>query len=210
MTTKRFRAGRHLEGVTAIRLPALVLEPTGLTLRASDGVRPDAGRVVEAAQSGDVGAFAELYREHVGRIYALCLRLSADRAEAELLTQDVFVRAWERLGSFRGESSFSTWLGRVAVNVVLAERRSSSRRTRRVVTTDDETLARLPRNRADDLEIDLDRAIARLPEGARTVFVLHAIEGYRHEEIAELTGIAEGTSRAQYHAARTLLKKELS
>jgi RNA polymerase sigma-70 factor, ECF subfamily len=182
----------------------------GFAFRTSDAARPDLGPIVEAAQSGDVAAFGRLYREHVGRVYALCLRLSGEKNHAELLTQDVFVRAWERLRSYRGESSFATWLGRVAVNVVLAERRSSSRRTRRVVTADDETLALAPLYRADDVEIDLDRAIARLPEGARTVFVLHAIEGYRHDEIAELVGIAEGTSRAQYHAARTFLKKELS
>jgi RNA polymerase sigma-70 factor (ECF subfamily) len=195
--------------LTALRMPSFALESMGLTLRTSDNVDAGVAPLVEAAQSGDVAAFARLYREHVGRVYALCLRLSADKAEAELLTQDVFVRAWERLGSYRGESSFATWLRRVTVNVVLAERRASMRRGRRVVTTDDETLARSPRHRTDDVEIDLDRAIARLPEGARTVFVLHAIEGYRHDEIAELTGIAEGTSRAQYHTARTLLKERL-
>jgi RNA polymerase sigma-70 factor (ECF subfamily) len=196
--------------LTAIRLNTFALGQIGLALQTSDNVRPDPGPVVQAAKSGDVSAFARLYREHVGRVYALCLRLSADKTHAELLTQDVFVRAWERLASYRGESSFATWLRRVAVNVVLAERRSTSRRTRRVVTTDDETLAQAPLDRADDVEIDLDRAIARLPEGARTVFVLYAIEGYQHDEIAELLGIAEGTSRAQYHTARTLLKKELS
>jgi RNA polymerase sigma-70 factor (ECF subfamily) len=196
--------------LTAIRLSTFALGQIGLALQTSDNVRPDPGPLVQAAREGDVAAFARLYREHVGKVYALCLRLSADKIHAELLTQDVFVRAWERLASYRGESSFATWLRRVAVNVVLAERRSTSRRTRRVVTIDDETLAKAPLDRADDVEIDLDRAIARLPEGARTVFVLHAIEGYQHNEIAELLGIAEGTSRAQYHTARTLLKKDLS
>jgi RNA polymerase sigma-70 factor (ECF subfamily) len=196
--------------LTAIRLSTFALEHVGFALRTSDDARPDPGPVVQAAQSGDVAAFARLYREHVGRVYALCLRLSANQSHAELLTQDVFVRAWERLASYRGESSFATWLRKVAVNVVLAERRSSSRRTRRIATADDETLARASLDRADDVEIDLDRAIARLPEGARTVFVLYAIEGYQHDEIAELMGIAEGTSRAQYHTARTLLKKDLS
>jgi RNA polymerase sigma-70 factor (ECF subfamily) len=92
----------------------------------------------------------------------------------------------------------------------MAERRAAARRSRRVVTTDDETLALAPLDRSDDADIDLERAIARLPEGARTVFVLHAIEGYRHDEIAELTGIAEGTSRAHLHRAREILKKELT
>ena len=107
--------------MTAIRLPTLAFGHIGLTLQTSDA-RPESLSAVKAAQSGDVVAFARLYREHVGRVYALCLRLSADKTHAELLTQDVFVRAWERLRSYRGESSFATWLRRVTVNVVLEER----------------------------------------------------------------------------------------
>jgi RNA polymerase sigma-70 factor (ECF subfamily) len=98
----------------------------------------------------------------------------------------------------------------LTINVAMAERRGASRRSRRVALADDETLAAAPRERNDDTDIDLERAIARLPEGARTVFVLHAIEGYRHEEISELIGIAEGTSRAHLHRAREILKKELT
>jgi RNA polymerase sigma-70 factor (ECF subfamily) len=165
---------------------------------------------VQRAQSGDLAAFGRLYREHVGRVYALCVRLSADRVLAEQLTPDAFVRAWERIRTFRGESSFFGWLRRLTINVAMAERRGASRRSRRVALADDETLAAAPRERNDDTDIDLERAIARLPEGARTVFVLHAIEGYRHEEISELIGIAEGTSRAHLHRAREILKKELT
>jgi RNA polymerase sigma-70 factor (ECF subfamily) len=194
--------------MTAFGLYPLGLVHAAVTLRAVDAaveIEPS----VQAAQSGDLTAFARIYREHVGRVYALCVRLSADRLFAEQLTQDTFVRAWERIATYRGESSFAAWLRRLTVNVVMAERRGASRRSRRIVTTDDETLATARRERTDDDDIDLERAIARLPEGARTVFVLHAIEGYRHDEVAELTGMAEGTSRAHLYRAREILKKEL-
>jgi RNA polymerase sigma-70 factor (ECF subfamily) len=184
------------------------------TLHAADASAEECAATIEpavrAAQAGDLAAFGRIYREHVGRVYALCVRLSADRVFAEQLTQDTFVRAWERMSTYRGESTFAAWLRRLAVNVVMSERRTASRRARRVTTVDDETLARAPRERTDDAGIDLERAIARLPEAARTVFVLSAIEGYRHDEIAELTGIAEGTSRAHLHHAREILKKELT
>lgn len=196
--------------MSALGVSPLALVHAAVTLRAADGAMPEIEPTVHAAQSGDLTAFARIYREHVGRVYALCVRLTADRVFAEQLTQDTFVRAWERIATYRGESSFAAWLRRLAINVVMTERRVASRRARRVVTTDDETLAEATRERSDDTDIDLDRAIARLPEGARTVFVLHAIEGYRHDQIAELTGIAEGTSRAHLHRAREILKKDLT
>jgi RNA polymerase sigma-70 factor (ECF subfamily) len=146
----------------------------------------------------------------VGRIYALCLRLSADALLADELTQDVFVRAWEKLGTYRGESVFSTWLHRLAVNVVLEKRRSERRRTARVMVTDDASLLEgVGASPAPEVGMDLDRAIASLPKGARTVFVMHDVEGYRHDEIAELTGLAPGTCRAQLHRARRLLRETL-
>ncbi|MET0592856.1 MAG: RNA polymerase sigma factor, partial [Polyangiaceae bacterium] len=178
--------------MTAVSFAPMSLVHAAATLRAQGAESAEIDVDVRAAQSGDLAAFGRVYREHVGRVYALCVRLSADRVFAEQLTQDTFVRAWEHLATYRGESSFAGWLRRLAVNVVMTERRAASRRTRRVITADDETLERAPRERSDDAGIDLERAIAKLPEGARTVFVLHAIEGYRHDEIAELTGIAEG------------------
>ena len=197
--------------MTAIGTASISLVHAAATLRASGGrAEIEIEPAVRAAQGGDLTAFGRIYREHVGRVYALCVRLSADRVFAEQLTQDTFVRAWEHITTYRGESSFASWLRRLAVNVVMTERRAAARRTRRVITADDEVLERAPRERADDAGIDLERAVARLPEGARTVFVLHAIEGYRHDEIAELTGIAEGTSRAHLHHAREILKKELT
>lgn len=166
--------------------------------------------LVRQAQGGDETAFRELYRQHAGRVYALCLRLTADAAAAQERTQDVFVRAWHKLRSFRGESAFGSWLHRLAVNVVLNERRTTERRERRVAPAADPTLVeRAGREPTAGLSIDLERAIAALPAGAREVFVLFDIEGYGHAEIARLIGIAEGTSKAQLFRARKLLREKL-
>jgi RNA polymerase sigma-70 factor (ECF subfamily) len=165
--------------------------------------------LVRRAQAGETDAFGALYRAHAGRVYALCLRLEGDAARADELTQDVFVRAWERLDSFKGLSSFGTWLHRLAVNVVLTDRRSAWRREQRVFGTDDPAALEQPRRSEPGLALDLERAIATLPAGARTVFVLHDVEGYQHAEIARMTGIAEGTSKAHLFRARRLLREAL-
>lgn len=168
--------------------------------------------LIHRAQQGDPAAFEALYRQHVGRVYALCLRLTGDAAHAEELTQDAFVRAWERLGSFRGESAFSSWLYRLTVNVVLLRLRAARRRSLRVFTTDDPAALErpAPESGGPAARLDLERAVAALPPGAREVFVLHDVEGHRHEEIARLTGIAVGTSKAQLFRARRLLREALS
>jgi len=160
--------------------------------------------LVARAQAGDQTAFRELYRQHTG-----------DARDAEERTQDVFVRLWDKLRSFRGESAFSSWLHRLAVNVVLNERRTTGRRERRVMPAEDpdnvvgaQHAAPLPSS-TPGLSIDLERAIAELPDGAREVFVLYDIEGYGHGEIAQLVGIAEGTSKAQLFRARRLLREKL-
>lgn len=163
---------------------------------------------VRAAQAGDPDAFRLVYEAHVGRVFALCLRLTGDRADAEERTQDVFVRAWQRLASFRGESAFSTWLHRLAVNEVLMSRRAAARRERRVEPRAAPPEAAGTRPRLED-SLDLERAIAALPEGCRTVFVLHDVEGLRHEEIAALTGTAVGTSKAHLFRARRMLREAL-
>lgn len=166
--------------------------------------------VVAEALAGSVAAFERLYRDNVGRIYALCLRLSGDPAAAEELTQDVFVRAWEKLAGFRGESAFGTWLHRLAVNVVLGQRRSEGRRAARVFVTNDLTLYESRGGHPPTGEqMDLEAALAALPEASRKVFVLHEIEGYTHQEIAEMTGRAEGTCKALLHRARRLLMEKL-
>ena len=166
--------------------------------------------LVARAQAGDQTAFRDLYRQHAGRVYALCLRLTGDARDADERTQDVFVRLWDKLRSFRGDSAFSSWLHRLAVNVVLNKRRTTGRRERRVAPSEDP--AGLEKSRGqptEGLSIDLERAIAALPDGAREVFVLFDIEGYGHAEIAELVGIAEGTSKAQLFRARRLLREKL-
>ncbi|HKC39399.1 MAG TPA: RNA polymerase sigma factor [Gemmatimonadales bacterium] len=166
--------------------------------------------LVRRAQAGDQTAFRDLYRQLAGRVYALCLRLTGDAGAAEERTQDVFVRAWDKLRSFRGESAFSSWLHRLAVNVVMNERRTSFRREQRVTpVAAPEVLERGKGEPTVGLNIDLERAIATLPAGAREIFVLYDIEGYSHAEIAEMTGIAEGTSKAQLFRARHLLREKL-
>jgi RNA polymerase sigma-70 factor (ECF subfamily) len=165
---------------------------------------------IERTLKGDMAAFEALYRMHVDRVYAICFRLTTSQQLAERLTQDVFVMTWEKLSSFRGESAFSTWLHRLAVNTVLQDRRREKRRRERFVQTgsDEEIATSLPTSEVG-IRIDLERAIAQLPERARTVFVLHDVEGYRHEEIAEMMDTTIGTSKAQLHRARNLLRKAL-
>ncbi len=171
---------------------------------------PSPDDLVARAQAGDQTAFRELYRQHVGRVYALCLRLTGNAGDAEERTQDVFVRLWDKVRSFRGESAFSSWLHRLAVNVVLNERRTTYRREQRVALAEDPAvLEKSNRTSTEGLSIDLERAIAELPDGAREVFVLFDIEGYAHAEIAQLVGIAEGTSKAQLFRARQLLREKL-
>jgi RNA polymerase sigma-70 factor (ECF subfamily) len=167
--------------------------------------------LIRRARDGDMAAFEQLYQDHVGRVFALCLRLAGDRSLAEELAQEAFVRAWQKLGSFRGESAFGSWLYTLTVNTALSERRSRRRRTSRVVATDDLSAFDRPgRPARPEHRFDLERALARLPPGARAVLVLHDVEGYKHQEIADMTGIAAGTSKAQLHRARRLLREALT
>jgi RNA polymerase sigma-70 factor (ECF subfamily) len=164
--------------------------------------------LVRRAQDGDEAAFESLYREHAGRVYALCLRMLGDPVHAQELVQDVFVQAWRRLDTFAGESAFSTWLHRLAVNQVLMDRRRAGRRERRVTGGEEGHDAPADGPPAG-LRIDLERAIAALPEGAREVFLLYDVEGYSHEEIGQMVGIAIGTSKAHLFRARRLLRRAL-
>ncbi len=165
--------------------------------------------LVARAQNGDQEAFRALYDEYVGQIYALSLRFTADPVKAEERTQSAFIRAWEKLDSYRGEGGFIQWLKKLTSNLILQEQRSDKRRSARIFATEDPTIYERPSEGRPDDRIDLERAIALLPEGARTVLVLHDIEGYRHEEIGNLVGIATGTSKAQLHRARKLLREML-
>ena len=175
--------------------------------------RPAALGVSEAADvalaaSGDQRAFERLYRLHVARIHSLARRMVAGDGDPDELTQDIFVRAWERLGTYRGEAAFSTWLHRLAVNAILNWRRSEAGARGRIEEgADAELIAGRPPASGEGL--DLENAIAKLPPGARQVFVLHDVEGFKHEEIATMTGVTPGTSKAQLHRARMLLRAHL-
>lgn len=168
--------------------------------------------LVALARSGDVPAFESLYRRHRNRIYALVWRLcGGDNSLAEDLLQEAFVRAWQKLDSFRGDSRFGTWLHRLSANVALSDRRIRVRRARHEEPLD-ESAERTVTGSRDVFAAqrrDLERAIARLPERARTVLVLFDIEGYGHAQIAAITGMAVGSSKAQLHRARRLVREDL-
>lgn len=167
--------------------------------------------LIERAKDGDERAYAMLYERSVPRIYALCLRMCGDGQQAEELTQDVFVKAWSGLARFRGDSRFSTWLHRVAVNVVLEDRRTAARRGKREVLTD--TWERYDRAAVEAMpgtRVDLERAIAELPDGAREVLLLRDVEGYKYREVASMLGVAVGTVKAQVHRARRMVQQRLA
>ena len=163
---------------------------------------------VALAARGDSSAFERLYRTHVARIHSLTRRMLGSH-EADEVTQDIFVRTWQKLGQFRGESAFTTWLHRLAVNVVIERRRTFAIQRERM--SDDQTaldFATAAPHRAD-LTVDFEAAIGQLPPGAREIFVLHDVEGYKHREIAVMLDIASGTSKRQLHRARMLMRKHL-
>jgi RNA polymerase sigma-70 factor (ECF subfamily) len=164
---------------------------------------------VALAASGDARAFERLYHAHVPRIHSLVRRM-LDADEADDVTQDVFVRAWSKLSTFRGESAFGTWLYRLALNVILARRKAAGTERSRFDPREG-ALAELPTRRsAPEASVDFENAVQRLPEGARQVFVLHDIEGYTHEEIATMLGVVAGTSKSQLHHARMALREYLA
>jgi RNA polymerase sigma-70 factor (ECF subfamily) len=163
---------------------------------------------VALAQSGDGSAFERLYRTHVARIHGLMRRM-IDPGEADDVTQDVFVRAWEKLHTFRGEAAFGTWLHRLAVNVALARRKTLGIERSRHHQSDAPLERVATRQETPEHAVDFEAAIRRLPDGSRQVFLLHDVAGYRHEEIAQLLGIVPGTSKSQLHHARMALRKHL-
>ncbi|HYM81443.1 MAG TPA: RNA polymerase sigma factor [Candidatus Limnocylindria bacterium] len=166
----------------------------------------DAADAVLAA-AGDTRAFERLYRSHVARIHGLARRMTG-LEHADELTQEVFVRVWQKLGTFRGESAFGTWLHRVAVNVILGRR--SAMKIMRDRYQDPETVFdTLAAPASGEKRLDFEAAIQKLPDGARRIFVLHDVEGYKHEEIARMLGVTSGTSKAQLHRARMVLRKHI-
>jgi RNA polymerase sigma-70 factor, ECF subfamily len=169
---------------------------------------PPLPRVSTNDAGGGIRAFEAIYREHVGAVYGLCLRLSGSREQAEDCTQEAFLAAWRALPQFQARSTLATWLHRIAVNTVLARRRSPAARFEAAETVDEECLQRLGGSDTAP-PLDLERAIAALPESARHVLVLVGIYGYNHEEAAQLLGLVAGTCRAHLHRARQLLKQHM-
>jgi RNA polymerase sigma-70 factor, ECF subfamily len=164
---------------------------------------------VALAASGDSSAFERLYRTHVARVHSLARRMLGSH-EADEVTQDVFVRTWQKLGQFRGDSAFGTWLHRLAVNVVIERRRTFAIQRERM-TNDPAALDMVTVGPARaDLTVDFDAAIEQLPPGAREIFLLHDVEGYKHREIASMLDITSGTSKRQLHRARMLMRKYLN
>ncbi|MEM1092372.1 MAG: sigma-70 family RNA polymerase sigma factor [Pseudomonadota bacterium] len=182
---------------------------TGEGLEGESEQQADDAELVDAARAGDQLAFERLYRRHQGRTMALCWRMCGgnDTLAAELV-QDAFVRAWQKLHLFRGEAKFTTWLHRLTVNVVLSDRRIRMRQVAREQPLESAPEAGMTPSLG--LDADLEAAIAKLPERARTVLVLHDVEGMKHTEIAELADMAVGTSKAQLHRARRLLREWLN
>jgi RNA polymerase sigma-70 factor (ECF subfamily) len=166
------------------------------------------------AAKGDRKAFERLYRLHVNRVFTLCTRMCGSRVRGEELTQDVFVRAWEKLPQFRGDAQFSTWIHRVAVNIVLTDRKNEARNRKRMVEEEpereDTPLQKASVTPGYGDRMDITAAMETLPAGAKQIFILHDIEGYKHEEIAEMCGITAGGSKAQLHRARLLLREALT
>jgi RNA polymerase sigma-70 factor (ECF subfamily) len=175
------------------------------------GGRQDEVGLVERCRRGDLGAFEELYRLHAGRLYSVALRLVGNAADAEDLLQEIFLAAHRKLDTFRGESALGTWLYRLATNLCLDHLRSRSGRSRQVTDALDDEAGLMDTSSVTLAEqtvtrMDLERALARLPEGCRAAFVLHDIEGLEHREVAEVLGVAEGTSKSQVHKARLKLR----
>lgn len=163
---------------------------------------------IDAAKQGDKQAFKVLYQQFVGRVYAICLRLLANRQKAEEASQDIFLKVWQQLPSFRGDSSFATWLHSIATRTAIDIWRQE--KYLRLTDSSDELELAEQTVACHSLQAPLEHAIVRLPHQARAVFVLFAIEGYGHREIASMLAIAEGTSKAQYHRARLLLQEWLA
>ena len=163
---------------------------------------------IDRAQRSDSQAFESLYRMHIDKVYALCLRMTGNVSEAEDCAQEAFIQAWNKLDRFRGDSAFATWLHRIAVNAVLGRMRKSKREQDRIQIAAQESSS--PASIGDSGELrDLSDAVDKLPQGARHVFVLYAVYGYSHDEASNMLGIAPGTSKAQLHRARRLLAQQL-
>ena len=197
------------------RGPARQPSPLASSSKGTGDVLPADLELARRCGLGDMAAFEELYRTHAARLYSLVLRMIGSPQDAEDLLQDVFLHAYRKLGGFRGESSLGTWLYRLAVNQCLDFLRGRQTKMARVTGSYDdsgmsEPVAPAPVVPDAISRVDLERAIARLPDGCRTAFVLHDVEGFAHHEVADMLGVSEGTSKSQVHKARLKLRALLS
>jgi len=163
---------------------------------------------VSRAAGGDLQAFERIYRAHVPKVHSMARRMAGPQ-NADDLAQDVFVRAWQRLGTFRGESAFGTWLHRLAVNVIIERFRASAGERQRFIESPVALAEATSTHSSPTDRLRLEDALDQLPDGARRIFVLHDVEGYQHREIAALLGVSVGTSKAQLHRARMLMRRRL-
>lgn len=177
--------------------------------RAGDAGRGDDLALARLILAGDDAAFDRFYEANVGRVYAVTLRLCGDGSKARRLTQEAFIRAWERMETYRGESRLSSWLHRIAVNVTLESGRRRTRWWQRLVAEEEGRARPDPGAALPGLGVDLERAIAALPDRAREAMVLRDVEGHSYREIARLMGVAVGTVKAQVHRARALVREKL-
>jgi RNA polymerase sigma-70 factor (ECF subfamily) len=198
------RQERQIPGAAGARVSGEFAGSSG-----SGGERAADAELARRIVAGDAEAFDMFYEAHVGRVYALVLRMCGDETRARRLTQDTFVRAWERMATYRAESRLSSWLHRVAANVALESGRRRARWWRRLSSEPVRLEDRPGRAGDPGLRVDLERAIAGLPPGAREMLVLRDVEGHSYREIAEMTGAAMGTVKAQIHRARRLVREAL-
>jgi RNA polymerase sigma-70 factor, ECF subfamily len=197
--------------------PGTAPMPTNQPAVSDSATMPADDMLVVAARRGNIRAFEQLYRLHVGKVFGLCLRLTGQREVAEDCAQLTFVQAWRGLAGFAGRSAFSSWLHRIAVNQVMTYRRNS----KPSLPADDAQVVQDLHDAAEQTQtfqteryavdelLDVEQALRKLPNGARDVIVLQTVYGYSHEEVADMLGIAVGTCKAQLHRGRRLLREQL-
>jgi RNA polymerase sigma-70 factor (ECF subfamily) len=197
--------------VEIVNFPLLARTWVNVTASEADNLQATDYELAQSASVGDISAFELLYERHNRRVYSLCLRMTQNASEAEDLAQEVFIQLFRKIGSFRGESAFTTWLHRLTVNQVLMHFRKRGVRMEQT-TEDGETPIQVVRGTENPMQmpvvdrIALDKAVGQLPPGYRTVFILHDVEGHEHEEIARMLGCSVGTSKSQLHKARMKLR----
>jgi RNA polymerase sigma-70 factor, ECF subfamily len=204
--------------VEIVHFPLLARTWVNVTASEADNLQATDYELAQSASTGSISAFELLYERHNRRVYSLCLRMTQNASEAEDLAQEVFIQLFRKIGSFRGESAFTTWLHRLTVNQVLMHFRKRGVRMEQT-TEDGETPVQVVAGTENPMQmpvvdrIALDKAISQLPPGYRTVFILHDVEGHEHEEIARMLGCSVGTSKSQLHKARmklrTLLRQQI-